>query len=599
MDLQQYLRKLASLKELPDTVAFLCSLALFVLAFIDFAYFPNPSEQSQINFLYRTIWIIFLLELTLRIIFKYKVKSRRGMVQKIVITGLLYSTLIPYLFQPTASSFWGTVWSVINHKFYFLFTLSLVGIANIAGGAIKLFNKKTNPALLMAGSFLLLIVLGTFFLLSPRCTQVPISIIDAFFISTSAVCVTGLTPMDIATAFTIEGQVAILLLIQIGGLGVMTLTSFFAVFFMGNIGLYNQITVKELISTGTMHSLLSTLLYILGFTLLIELSGMLAIWLTIHDDLGMTVRQEVFFAAFHAISAFCNAGFSTLTGNLGHPSVMTGQNMLFVIISFLIILGGIGFPILVNLKNLLGYEIRKIISTRLYKQLSFKRVAHIINVNTKIVLITTGLLIVTGTITLAVLEWNGAFANMPVTDKIAHSFFNAVAPRTAGFNSISLTQFSMQSLLIYTFLMWVGGASQSTAGGIKVNTFAVALLSVKSILRSADRVDVFRREISQDSIRRANGTIFISFLVIPAAILVLSFLEPDIPLFHLVFECFSAMGTVGSSLNTTPLLGAPAKLLIALLMFTGRIGIFTLLVSFIAKKPRLNYKFPQEQIIIN
>ena len=167
--------------------------------------------------------------------------------------------------------------------------------------------------------------------------------VDSLFTATSAVCVTGLVPVDVATTFTTSGLVVIILLIQIGGLGVMTLTSFFAMFFMGNTSLYNQLVVRDMVSSNSLGSLLSTLLYILGFTLVIEGIGMVSIWFSIHGTLGMSLESELAFSAFHSISAFCNAGFSTLSGNLGNPMVMTNHNWLFISVSFLVILGGIGW----------------------------------------------------------------------------------------------------------------------------------------------------------------------------------------------------------------------------------------------------------------
>ena len=173
----------------------------------------------------------------------------------------------------------------------------------------------------------------------PRATYHGISWIDALFTATSATCVTGLVSVDVPSTFTLEGQIIIILLIQIGGLGVMTLTSFFAMFFMGNTSLYNQLVVGDMISSNSLNSLLSTLLYILGFTLAIEGIGMVIIWYSIHNTLGMTLQQEIYFAAFHSVSAFCNAGFSTLPGNLGNAAVMQNHNLLFITVSFLIILG--------------------------------------------------------------------------------------------------------------------------------------------------------------------------------------------------------------------------------------------------------------------
>ena len=183
-------------------------------------------------------------------------------------------------------------------------------------------GKRTNPPLILAGSFLVIILLGTGLLLLPRATYDGIHWIDALFTATSATCVTGLVSVDVPSTFTLEGQIIIILLIQIGGLGLMTLTSFFAMFFMGNTSIYNQLVVGDMISSNSLNSLLSTLLYILGFTLTIEGIGMLVIWYSIHGTLGMTLDEELFFSAFHSISAFCNAGFSILPGGMSNPLVM-------------------------------------------------------------------------------------------------------------------------------------------------------------------------------------------------------------------------------------------------------------------------------------
>ena len=182
------------------------------------------------------------------------------------------------------------------------------------------------------------ILLGTGLLMLPRATYHGISFMDALFTATSATCVTGLVTVDVPSTFTLEGQILIILLIQIGGLGVMTLTSFFAMFFMGNTSLYNQLMVGDMISSNSLNSLLSTLLYILGFTLAIEGVGMVVIWLSVHGTLGMTLQEELFFSAFHSVSAFCNAGFSTLPGGMGNPAVMQGHNLLYITLGLLIAL---------------------------------------------------------------------------------------------------------------------------------------------------------------------------------------------------------------------------------------------------------------------
>lgn len=586
------------LKKLALLIIFLASLSMVVFSIIDFAYYPSVEEQSQIEALYQVVRLVFLLEIVIQVIFNFK--ARYSSLKKMIPGIILLSTFLPLFITPSnTTGFLSNIEQFIDNKYYLTFALLLMAFSNLGQAVIGFLGKKSNPALIMATSFFIIILIGTFLLMSPRSSLIHISFIDALFVSTSAVCVTGLTPLDIATAFTTEGQIIILLLIQIGGLGVMTLTTFFAMFFMGNMKISNQLTVREMIAGGALQSLFSMLLNILVFTLIIEGIGAFFIWYSIHGTMEMNITQEIFFSVFHSISAFCNAGFSTLSGNLGNPLIMFHHNLVFIVISLLIILGGIGFPILVNLKNLSSYYLNQFYFTHINKKKSFQRMTHVVNINTKIVLITTTILILGGTAMMALFEWNGAFAFLSIEEKLVQSFFNSVATRTAGFTSINLTLFSSSALLIYMLLMWIGGSAQSTAGGIKVNTLATAFLAMEAILRSESKVEVFKREIAGISVMRAFGTIFVSIVILAIAVFILNLLEPDISLFGLVFECVSAIGTVGSSLDITPLLGGDGKLLIIFLMFTGRIGMFTLLMSFIKRKPKRNYRFPEEQIIIN
>ena len=261
--------------------------------------------------------------------------------------------------------------------------------------------------------------------------------------------------------------------------------------------------------------------------------------------MGMTINEEIFFSVFHAISAFCNAGFSTLTDNLSNPNILTGHNGFYLVLSILIVLGGIGFPILVNFHWVIAYYLTKLRSNH------SQSYVHLVNINTKLVLTTSAILIVLGTVSIAILEWNGTFASMSTSEKLVQSLFNSVAPRTAGFNSVDMTRFSLLTILIYTFLMWIGGASQSTAGGIKVNTLAVAFANFVATVKG------------------------------------------------LFFETVSAYSTVGASLNITPLLGDDSKILISILMFIGRVGLITILMSLVQHGGNLKYRLPQDDVIIN
>ena len=597
--LQPYVRVLLRMMAVLTYVA---SLLLIVGVVYEHGFPLSATDISHLKILYKAVWIIFLIDVTLHIFLEYKGTKKNFRKLAWILSWLLYLTLVPVIFhRPDEEGAILYVWDFLGSKLYHIPLLLLFSFLNLSNGLVRLLGRRTNPSLILAVSFFVIILIGTGLLLLPRCTVegVVLSWVDALFTSTSAVCVTGLVPVDVSATFTPMGLTVIILLIQVGGLGVMTLTSFFAMFFMGNTSLYNQLVVRDMVSSNSLGSLLSTLLYILGFTMVIEGAGMVSIWLGIHGTLGMSLEEELAFSAFHSISAFCNAGFSTLPGNLGNPMVMTGHNSLYISVSLLIILGGIGFPILVNFKDIVLYHLRRFWKFVRTLKLDRHKKQHLYNLNTKIVLIVTLLLLVLGTFAVAAFEWNGSFAGMSVADKWTQAFFNATCPRTAGFSSVDLTSLSVQTILIYIFLMWIGGAAQSTAGGVKVNAFAVVVLNLIAVLRGTERVEVFGRELSHDSIRRSNATVVMSLGVLFLFIFVLSILEPKMSVMTLTFECVSALSTVGSSLNATPLLRDESKLLVALLMFVGRVGLITLMLGIVKQKKNTKYRYPSDDIIIN
>ena len=597
--LQPYVRILLRMMAV---LTYMASLLLIVGVVYEHGFPLSATDISHLKILYKAVWIIFLIDVTLHIFLEYKGTKKNFRKLAWILSWLLYLTLVPVIFhRPDEEGAILYVWDFLGSKLYHIPLLLLFSFLNLSNGLVRLLGRRTNPSLILAVSFFVIILIGTGLLILPRCTVegVVLSWVDALFTSTSAVCVTGLVPVDVSATFTPMGLTVIILLIQVGGLGVMTLTSFFAMFFMGNTSLYNQLVVRDMVSSNSLGSLLSTLLYILGFTMVIEGAGMVSIWLGIHGTLGMSLEEELAFSAFHSISAFCNAGFSTLPGNLGNPMVMTGHNSLYISVSLLIILGGIGFPILVNFKDIVLYHLRRFWKFVRTLKLDRHKKQHLYNLNTKIVLIVTLLLLVLGTLAVAAFEWNGSFAGMSVADKWTQAFFNATCPRTAGFSSVDLTSLSVQTILIYIFLMWIGGAAQSTAGGVKVNAFAVVVLNLIAVLRGTERVEVFGRELSHDSIRRSNATVVMSLGVLFLFIFVLSILEPKMSVMTLTFECVSALSTVGSSLNATPLLRDESKLLVALLMFVGRVGLITLMLGIVKQKKNTKYRYPSDDIIIN
>jgi Trk-type K+ transport system membrane component len=262
-------------------------------------------------------------------------------------------------------------------------------------------------------------------------------------------------------------------------------------------------------------------------------------------------------------------------------------------------MGGIGYQVLVNMKIIIYKRARLIwrwMRGRHYASLS---IPVLYDLNTKIVLRTTALLIIFGTVFIGYFEWSNTFADLMPHEKVVQAFFNAVSPRTAGFISVNLNSMCIQSIIIYTILMWIGGASQSTAGGVKVNAFAVAFLNLRAVIHGTERVEFAGREVSIDSIRRANVAVFASIFVLFSFVFAITIIEPQLPLKAIVFECVSAFGTVGSSLGITPVLKDGSKVLLVILMFLGRVGVVTLAQAVLRQYKNQNYKLPQDSIIIS
>lgn len=578
------------------------ALCVIVGAVLEMGFELSERLKSEFDLVFLWAWNMFLLERVCHLLLA-KPGQRKSAYSFLgwIINGLLTLTLIPIILYLLGINDDTGLIKILENKTIYLLILLLISFIELSDAIITSLGRKSNPALMMAVSFLFIIMVGSGMLLMPRCIQhgVHLSWIDSLFTATSAVCVTGLTTIDVPSTFTCLGQLIVMLLIQVGGLGVMTITSFFALFFMGNTSIYNQMQVQDMVSSKSLASLWSTLLNIIGFTAFLELAGAVMIFLNIHGTIGLDLRHELFFSVFHAVSAFCNGGFSNYQDGMSAPVLMEGHSCLYIILALLIIFGGIGYPVLVNLKAAASRHAKvlwKWINGHRYASLN---IPNLFDLNTKIVLRTTTLLIVIGTVLIAFFEWNNTFAGMPIHEKLTQAFFNAVSPRTAGFVSVNLNHMCIQSVFIYTVLMWIGGASQSTAGGVKVNAFAVAFLNIRAIIHGTTRVEFAGRELSSDSIRRANAAVFVSLIVLGIFIFLITLTEPNQPLKAIVFECVSAFATVGSSLGLTPELHDTSKALIVVLMFIGRVGLVTMAQGLLKQYKNQNYKLPQDNITIS
>jgi len=406
-----------------------------------------------------------------------------------------------------------------------------------------------------------------------------------------------LTVVDTGSSFTTLGQSMIMILIQLGGLGIMTFTSFFVLFFSGKASYRSLIIIGDLASERKIASVFTTLLQILLFTLLIESAGGFLIYASLEDHAADIPGGRAFFSVFHTISGFCNAGFSTLPLNL-YDMDFRFNYPLHLVIALLIIAGGLGFPVIINLYHYLGLMFLRILKRSRGNRAKFLP-EHVITLHTRIVLVTTFWLIAAGTIAFLALEYDNTLSDHHGIGKWITAFFGSVTPRTAGFNTVDTASLQMATLVLVMMLMWIGASPASTGGGIKTSAFALAIMNALSLIRGRNRVEYAHREISVNSLNRASAFIVLSLLVISAAILTLLVTDPGIPFADSVFEVFSAFGTVGLSRGITPELSIPGKFLISITMFTGRVGTLTLLMAFFRKLKSTQYRYPSEEILIN
>lgn len=549
------------------------------------------------NYFFLSVVLINVLGLSVRI--GYRWISNRDKKRILPADILLLFLLLCYIIYQVAGHHWveDIPWyKQIDHSPYLLkATIVILFLIDLSKRLLSLQRMSLHPSLLFGGSFLFLIVIGTGFLLLPNATTEEISFTDALFTATSAVCVTGLIVVDTSSAFTSFGQTMIMILFQIGGLGIMTFTSFFGFFFKGGASYQSAIALKDFVNEQNIGRIASTLLKIITFTVLAEMIGALLIFNSLDSSSFETYGDRVRFSIFHSISGFCNAGFSTLSNGLYESFVRTNYTM-HMIIALLIIIGGLGFPVIIDL-----YNNAKIVLLKIYHQIrktgkTFYR-PHM-KVHTKLALWTTGILLLTGFVAYFIFEQNQTLAGRSFTGRIVTAFFGAVTPRTAGFNTVDMSVLALPTALIYLLLMWIGASPGSTGGGLKTTTFAVAILNTFSLAKNKDRVEIFRREISNGSVRKALSVVLLSQIVIGIAIITISVLEPQLSFTSIIFECFSAFSTVGLSLGITGSVGDPSKYVLMMVMFIGRVGTLTLFAVFFRKAVTQEYRYPSESVFI-
>lgn len=441
-------------------------------------------------------------------------------------------------------------------------------------------QKRFQPALVLAVSFLVAIGAGTIILLLPVCTvSGRISFINALFTATSAVCVTGLIVVDTGTYFTRFGQTVILILIQLGGLGIMTFSTLILLAAGRRISIKDRIVVQETLMPSAPKDFRTVIRNIFLMTVMIELAGAVLLFLRFLPRFDWS--EAVFNSLFHAISAFCNAGFSTFSDSL---QGFTGDILVNLTIILLIIFGGLGFLVIQECFYFL-------ILARNKRRLHF-------SLHSQIVLSFSAVLIVISFLALFLLEKAHGFHSLSWKEKILASLFQAVTPRTAGFNTVDLGSLQIGSIFLFIFLMFVGASPGSTGGGIKTSTLAVIGAFLRSKLMARERVGLFYRTLPEECLMRSFTLFFLALAWIALASFLLFLTQPAAMMKEVFFEVFSAFGTVGLSLGITPELTTLSKIIIIFTMYVGRIGPLTILTILSRAKPVGQFEYVEESVMI-
>lgn len=439
-----------------------------------------------------------------------------------------------------------------------------------------------TPAKVLSYGFGIIIILGTFLLsLGPASADgKPMGLIDALFMATSATCVTGLAVVDTGTHFSLFGQVVLLLLFQIGGLGFMVIGTLIALAFNRRISLRDRLVLQEAMNHNSMENLMTLLRRVIQYSLVIEVIG--ALLLAARWAVDMPLGQALYFGLFHSISIFNNAGFDlfgSVHGKFSGLAEYAGDPYVNIVVMVLIFLGGIGFIVI---SDLLHY-----------------RHTRKLTLHSKVVLSMSGILVVAGALLILLLEMSNpaTLQSESFGDKLMSSFFHSISSRSGGVTTLSVAEMEHSTQFLLIILMFIGAAPGSTGGGIKVTVFAVLLGAMYAMLRGREDIVFFRRRLSKESIMRAITQTWLALILVVLTGMVLSTLE-DREFLPLLFETTSAFATAGMSLDLTPRLTDISKVILCIVMFLGRIGPVTLAYAITPKSEKELYRYPEGKITI-
>jgi potassium uptake TrkH family protein len=555
--------------------------------------YPNNSRSAGLALqIIQFSFLFYILKFIIQVFYDFDPPKfiRANRFEATVIFFLLINLFINLLFNVSIIDFiilisgmaWLKDYSIVFLQLYFF----IIFLLEVGKGSSNLAIFKLGPSALLTLSFVLLILAGSGLLMLPEMTIHGIRYIDALFTSTSASCVTGLITIDTATAFTYKGKLIIMLLIQLGGINIISFATFFTTFYSSGIGMKYQSLLKDLLSSQEVSSNKTILRDIIFFSAVIEIIGATLIYFSWSSEVYFqTYSHKIFYSVFHSISAFNNAGFTLFTNNIADPLISHNYNLQIVFMS-LIFFGSLGF---VALKDIFGYN--KILDRW---QNKWKR----LTITTKIALRMSFLLIILGGVFFYILENTNTLAGHSLYGKIIVSLFHSISARTAGFNSIDFSVLGQPVLIIFMMLMFIGASPGSTGGGIKTTTFSVIIKSAIATIRGQRNVEMFKKNISYSLIDKAYSIALFSLSLIFVGTFILSITEPNFSLLQLMFEEISAFGTVGLSTGITSSLSIGGKTVIIITMFIGRIGTLSLALLLSREIISRNYKYADAHLMV-
>jgi len=591
MDGDDGLGKLRSNRLIPRgmSVVFGVFAALFVVA--EFGFALSAHTRTVLHALEVFLFAVLAFGVLLpELLGKNRLKHFQKRALDLALLLYIFFELAILLWFSSPAASWGRI--VFAAQVYWIVALLIA----VVKAHEVLLRKNLPPLWILVGGYLALITAGTCLLMLPACQtgeHGPWEWVDALFVAVSAACVTGLSTRDIGSDLSVRGQAVVLVLIQVGGLGMVTYVMFVSFLNQRRMQLKQMLAWRDMLGLRGVGQLRRFIAYVIGITLTVEILGTLILAET-GTSPALNTGERLWWGAFHAISAFNNAGFALQSDSF---ESFRGSSPVLFTLSVLVIVGGLGFPVL-----------KEILGVRPSRMATFRRIAvelgwrfdtpvNRISLHTKLVLSVTAFLLCAGTLLFLIAESQGILMNQSLPDAAGQSFFHAVVSRTAGFNALNIGQLQDHTLFLIMLLMAVGAAPLSTGGGVKVTTLGVVYLTVRSMFRAREHVEVFGRSIPRQMVNACVALFAIYGMAIVLILTALLATQEGLRFRDLLFESISALSTTGLSTGITAQTNSAGRVILCVAMFIGRIGPLTVLWVVLSRAASVNYSYPQEDIL--